>query len=187
MSERIKESYEQGPEVNEAANERLEALEREKSIEKSAESKEKSVEKARAEVAEKVENQADKKAEKDKSTSSRGRTQHTISSKHKEASFKKHMTQVQEEMSAPSRLFSKFIHNKAVEHTSDFIGATIARPNAILSGSIAAFILVLAVYIIARSLGYVLSGFETIAAFIIGWILGAVYDYIKTLITGKSS
>jgi hypothetical protein len=111
----------------------------------------------------------------------------TISKKESDASFKKNIKQIQAEMSAPQRAFSKVIHNKAVEKTSDVVGATVARPNAILSGAIVAFVLVLAVYLVAKNLGYVLSGFETIGAFIIGWIIGVLYDYFRVMITGKKS
>lgn len=110
-----------------------------------------------------------------------------ISKKEKNASFKKHMKQVQAEMSAPERAFSKVIHARAIEKTSEVVGATVARPNAILSGAIAAFVLVLVVYLLAKNLGYVLSGFETIGAFIVGWALGVLYDYFRVMITGKKS
>lgn len=109
----------------------------------------------------------------------------TISKKEKDASFKRHMQQVQAEMSPPARVFSKFIHNKAVERTSEFVGSTIARPNSIMAGAIVAFVAVLIVYLVAKNLGYVLSGFETIAAFIIGWVLGILYDYLRVMVTGK--
>lgn len=105
--------------------------------------------------------------------------------KAREANFKRQMERVQTNMKPSERAFSKFIHNKAVEKTSDFLGATVARPNAILSGAIVAFLAVLAVYIIAKNLGYVLSGFETIGAFIAGWVIGIVYDYLRLIITGK--
>lgn len=103
----------------------------------------------------------------------------------KEASFKRQMGRIQAEMKPTERAFSKFIHNKAVEKISDVLGATIARPNAILSGAIMAFVAVLVVYIVAKNLGYVLSGFETIGAFIAGWVIGVVYDYLRLIITGK--
>ncbi|HEY8886369.1 MAG TPA: hypothetical protein VIM31_02600 [Candidatus Microsaccharimonas sp.] len=108
-----------------------------------------------------------------------------ISKKEKTASYKKHMKQVQAELPPAQRAFSKVIHAPIVEKTSEFVGATVARPNAILSGAIVAFILVLAVYVVAKNLGYVLSGFETIGAFIIGWVIGILYDYFKVLVTGK--
>ncbi|HRN90324.1 MAG TPA: hypothetical protein PK543_01410, partial [Candidatus Saccharibacteria bacterium] len=75
--------------------------------------------------------------------------------------------------------------NKTVEKVSDVVGSTVARPNAVLSGAVSAFILTLAVYIVAKTIGYRLSGFETIAAFIVGWTIGILYDYLRILITGK--
>lgn len=110
-----------------------------------------------------------------------------IDKKTMEKSYKQTIRRVQSELPAGSRAFSKFIHNKAIEKTSEALGNTIARPNAILSGALAAFLLGLLTYTIAKTLGYRLSGSETMAAFIIGWILGLVYDYFRVMITGKKS
>lgn len=103
----------------------------------------------------------------------------------RDESYKMTMKQVQSEMSAPARAFSKFIHNKAVERTSEVIGSTVARPDAILSGSVFAFVLVLGLYLLARYNGFSLTGFETIGAFILGWILGIIFDFLRAMITGK--
>lgn len=108
-----------------------------------------------------------------------------VSKKERDASYKHHMKQLQSELPAPQRAFSKFIHNPVIEKTSEVVGSTIARPNAILAGAVVAFVLVLAVYLIAKYYGYTLSGFETIGAFIAGWILGILYDFLKGMITGK--
>jgi len=56
-----------------------------------------------------------------------------------------------------------------------------------LYGSFFAFLLTLIVYVLAKNLGYTLSGFETIAAFIFGWVFGIIVDYLKILFTGKNS
>ncbi len=108
-----------------------------------------------------------------------------ISKKQKDASFKRQMQEIQAEQPSVSRAFSKVIHNKAVEKTSDVVGSTVARPNAILAGALTAFFLTLVVYVTAKVIGYPLSGFESIAAFIIGWVIGIVYDYLRVVITGK--
>lgn len=105
--------------------------------------------------------------------------------KAEEVSFTQTMEEVQSQMSAPSKTFSKVIHNKTVEKVSDVAGNTIARPNALLSGAIVAFALTLGVYLLAKNLGYPLSGFETVGAFILGWILGIAYDFLKIMITGR--
>lgn len=95
--------------------------------------------------------------------------------------FKETMDVIQRQMSAPARTFSKIIHAKTVEEVSDWAGNTIARPNAVLSGSICAFVLVLALYVHAKYVGYALSGFETIGAFVVGWIIGLGFDFIRTM------
>lgn len=114
------------------------------------------------------------------------RTQGPIGKNEKEASFNATMKEVRSQMSAPSRTFSKVIHNKTVEKVSDSVGNTIARPNAILSGAVFAFVLTLGVYLLAKNLGYPLSGLETIAAFVFGWALGIIYDFLKVMITGRT-
>lgn len=108
-----------------------------------------------------------------------------LSKAEKTANFNATMDEAREQMSAPSRTFSKVIHNKAVEKTSEAVGDTLARPNALLYGAIFAFALTLGMYIIAKNMGYPLSGFETIAAFIFGWVIGITFDFLKVMITGK--
>lgn len=97
------------------------------------------------------------------------------------------MKQIQSEMDASSRAFSKFIHNPSVEKLSDAVGATVARPNAVLAGSMMATFLTLFVFLVAKQYGYRLSGFETIGTFFVGWSLGLIYDYARTMVTGKRS
>jgi len=104
-----------------------------------------------------------------------------------DATYSRTMKQVQSELSAPSRAFSKVIHTKAVEKTSEALETTVARPNAILAGAIGAFVITLAIYLLAKHFGYRLSGSETIAGFIIGWVCGILFDYLRIMITGKRS
>ena len=108
-----------------------------------------------------------------------------ITKKEKEKSFNATMQEVRTQMSPSSRAFSKIIHQPVVEKTSDFVGNTIARPNAILSGAIVAFIFTTALYLIARFNGYPLSGGETIASFVLGWCVGLIIDYARLLFLGK--
>ena len=108
-----------------------------------------------------------------------------INKKTLDNSYIKTLTETQSELDSSSRVFSKIIHNKIIEKTSNLIGNTIARPNLILFGAIFSFVSTLFVYITAKKIGYVLSGFEPILSFIIGWIIGAIYDYFKLMITGK--
>ncbi|MDB5159742.1 MAG: hypothetical protein JWO99_5 [Candidatus Saccharibacteria bacterium] len=187
-SEQQPQNPENSVETPKVSAEQYESLDQkiEKNVEH-VESGEKAAEKARVEALETAisveKGGAEKKGPKEGPTTPRRRG--GISKKEKTASFKKHMKNVQAEMPAPQRAFSKLIHSPVVEKTSELVGSTVARPNAILSGAVVAFFLVLAVYIVAKNLGYVLSGFETIGAFIIGWVLGILYDYFRVLVTGK--
>ncbi len=103
----------------------------------------------------------------------------------REKTYKQTMSAVRSHMSPPARVFSQVIHNPAVEQASDFVGKTIARPDAILSGSVFALVAVAGLYITAKFIGFSLSGFETIAAFVIGWILGIIFDAIKAVFRGR--
>ena len=102
-------------------------------------------------------------------------------------SYKKTMKETQAHMKPAERTFSKVIHNPAVEKTSEAVGSTVARPNAILAGSLTAFLMTLGVYLFAKYYGYPLSGFETIAAFTLGWLVGLMFDYLRVMITGKKA
>ncbi|HMH70561.1 MAG TPA: hypothetical protein VK502_04120 [Candidatus Saccharimonadales bacterium] len=172
--------------IERAGAERREQLREQFEQEKSHEKTPEEVDTARHEV-EKVTHETEKKAELDKTreTSPAERRSSLHSKAERDASFNMTMDEVHTQMSAPSRAFSKIIHNKTVERVSDATAATIARPNAILSGAVFAFVLTLGVYLVAKNLGYPLSGFETIGAFVLGWIIGILYDFLKVMITGR--
>ena len=153
------------------------------------ESGEKSEAKARHEALENaISVEAGSAEKKAKETSAPAQRRHgVVSKKEKAASYKKHMKVIQSELPPVQRSFSKVIHNPVVEKTSEVVGSTIARPNAILAGAVVAFFAVLGVYLVAKHFGYTLSGFETIGAFAVGWILGILYDFFKVMITGKKA
>ncbi len=108
-----------------------------------------------------------------------------LSKKQLDNSFSSQMTHAREHMSPASRAFSSFIHSKPVETASDIVSSTLARPNAMLSGSVVAFIAITVLYFTAKYFGFPLSGFETIAAFIAGWVLGVLYDYVTVALRGR--
>ncbi len=187
------------PERVERQQERVEAIEKakagiesalERGTETTLESAEKTEAKARHEALEQavsVEAGSAEKQRREPASSPAKRRHGVVSKKEKDASYKHHMKQLQSELKPTQRAFSKFIHAPFIEKTSEAVGATVARPNAILSGAMVAFFLVLAVYVIAKFYGYQLSGFETIGAFIAGWVIGLLYDFFKVMITGKKS
>lgn len=188
MAERLNipergESNPESPETGAAEREAL-RLERERAAaekgpEKNVESLRDAAEKAAELEKAKPEKQA-AKLEKRRDTPAQRRSK-------AKASYKKTMKETQAHMKPAERSFSKVIHNPAVEKTSEAVGSTVARPNAILAGSISAFLLTLVIYLFARYYGYPLKGSETIAAFIFGWIIGLLFDYLRVMITGKKA
>ena len=103
----------------------------------------------------------------------------------KEKEYKKTLKTIQKDMNPAERTVSKIIHNPVVEKTSEVASATVARPAAILAGSLSALIVTSAIYIIAKTYGYVLSGSEWIFAFFVGWAIGLIIDWIRVALLGK--
>lgn len=181
---------EKGPEgIGEAAREQAERLQNrlEKAGEHSPERQAEQAEKARAEASKEALMSKEAGKEHKQATESSGPALRRITKQQKEEEYKQTMSRVRSHMSAPARTFSKVIHNPGVEKVSDIAGSTIARPNAILAGGIFAFLLTGIAYLLARTFGYPLSGFETIGAFILGFIIGLLYDFLRAMITGKKA
>lgn len=181
-------NQESGIEIRQPSAEQIEKLNNkpESSVELSPRDIEANAEKARVEALEtavSVESGGKEKEKPDKNSTPIRRG--SIGKKERDNSFLQTMDTVQQELPVSNRIFSKIIHNKVIEKTSDILGNTIARPNSVLAGAIVAFILTLLTYTVAKTIGYRLSGFETIGAFIIGWIIGVLYDYFRVLFTGK--
>lgn len=183
----LKPSGENNVEAQDAAGERAKELQKsaEKSVEQSPDQQAERVEGARKEAKEVFSREAGKESRKGGEPTFSG-VQHATK-KQRQNSYKNTMKQIQSEMSATSRTFSKVIHNNVIEKGSEAIGSTLARPNAILAGSLTALVLVSGVYVIAKIFGYRLSGFETIGAFALGWALGLIYDYVRFMALGRRS
>ncbi|MFZ1812520.1 MAG: hypothetical protein WAU02_03320 [Candidatus Saccharimonadales bacterium] len=110
-----------------------------------------------------------------------------VTQREKTRVYKQTLKRVQGEMSAPRRAFSKVIHAPIVERSSEIVGNTVARPNALLYGSIFSFVSLAVMYGIGRYYGYQLSGFEMIGSYALGWAIGLMVDYFRVLATGKAS
>jgi len=183
--EKLTSSQDYNVESKNSAAEQLDKLALEKSLENNQENSTELVQEAKNEAI-KAAISIEKKDQTEKmqyksSSSRRG----PINKKQLDESYKKTLNQIQKELPANEKVFSKIIHSKALEKTSETLGSTIARPNSILAGAFCAFILTLILYVVAKTLGYRLSGSETIIAFVIGWLIGIIFDYLKIIITGK--
>jgi len=186
--EQFQNNQENNVESTTSSSEQLNKLSnsQEKSVELSPRDSEAQAERARHEALESAisveKGGAEKKKDKDQSPLHR---RGPINKKIRDESYSRTMKHVQAELSSSERLFSKVIHNKAIEKTSDVISNTIARPTAMLAGAFSAFVLTLAIYGIAKTIGYPLSGFETILAFAIGWFVGLLLDLIHAIFSNN--
>lgn len=101
--------------------------------------------------------------------------------KQKEATYKSTLDTIRHGMNPASKLFSKLIHSNVVESASNLIGSTIAKPRFIIAGSFMALVLTSALYLIAKRFGFSLSGSETMLSFAIGWVIGLIYELIRSI------
>ena len=182
MSEKDKTSFEnqeQNAEILEQAGLEKRA-ELEKKLENNAEkSGEQNPDDARHEIEKIVAERNAKEEQEKRETDSAEKLEQKPITKHDiDAKYKDTMKNMQSQLTAPSRAFSKVIHNPVVEKTSEVIGNTVARPNLVIAAAIGA-IASAVVYIVANKYGYELSGFETIGLFILGWAIGAIIEYIR--------
>jgi hypothetical protein len=90
-------------------------------------------------------------------------------------------------LSPPERVFSKVIHNPAVEKASDITAKTIARPSGLLLGSIGAFVASLAVFVISRRTGFTYNFLIFMIMFVIFYLFGIVLELFLQLIKRRSS
>jgi len=163
--------------------ERYTAPKKQEGLSHSPENKKYETDKARSEA---VEQAVEKQSYDERQEPETARQEpHTSSRASRSQGFTKTMDRVRKDLTAPQRVFSKIIHSPVIEKTSDIVGSTVARPDAILSGSVSAFIFTTALYFIARYFGFSLSGSETIAAFAIGWLVGLLFDLLKKMFRAR--
>jgi hypothetical protein len=95
------------------------------------------------------------------------------------------MAETTRDMTRYERFSSQLIHVKSVASISNLLATTLGRPNALLFGAVCSFAVTLVVYLLSKNLGYSLSGSESIAAFILGWTIGILYDLFPWLFRKK--
>ncbi|MCC7543214.1 hypothetical protein IT415_00695 [bacterium] len=169
------------------AREQLKATE--KQAEKSQETKaevqavksEKKVEKA--ETVEKPEPKTEKQAEKSQETKA---AQSTGRRARKQA-YDHTMEQVRSQLTPSQQVFSRFVHSRPIEYTSELLEETFYRPSFLLGGTLGALIFGGALYISARVFGFELSGSEFTLGIIGGGLAGFVCEKLYRFIRKDKS
>lgn len=94
---------------------------------------------------------------------------------------------LQNDMPSVMRIFSRIVHIPVVESITDAMSSTIARPIPLIMGAIASILVTITLYVVAKKYGYVLTGFEPVASYALGWSIGCIIDYAKALSRGRWS
>lgn len=98
----------------------------------------------------------------------------------KKQSFKKTMQRVRSNLTKPEQLFSKLVHLKPVELTTDIAAKTVFRPTPILVGGLFSTIITGSIYLLARLRGYGIPGVGwVIVSFILGYMAGLFIDLVR--------
>lgn len=137
-------------------------------------------------IAESIEKQAVSK-EAHHSTQETQRASHpaVISRELKNVAFSRSMTRVRKRLSAPSRVFSRFIHNNVVDAVSETVGSTVARPSAMLGGSALSLVGLLGFSWITRHYGYAYNFTVATLLFVVGLFAGLIIELIVRKTFGK--
>lgn len=153
----------------------------EQSTEKPAENKverEQSVEKTREKIEKSIELKNEKKVEKPDEAKIESSQPKSYSRAARDEAFRGAMKSVRSQLSPTQRAFSKFVHTKPVEVTSELLEETIFRPSFLWGGLIGGLIFGLTIYIFARVYGFSLSGAEFIFGLFVGGVLGLVFERV---------
>lgn len=100
----------------------------------------------------------------------------------KQQTWNRGITRIRKQLSAPSRAFSKVIHQPVVDSVSRVSEKTVARPSGLLTGAICAFIGSSAFLWIARHYGFTYNYFLFILFFAGGFVVGLVIEALMSLL-----
>ncbi len=101
-----------------------------------------------------------------------------ISRRERDAVFVKTMAQVRHQLSPAQRTFSKLIHAKPVEAVSELLEETIYRPSFLWGGLIGGLLFGGFLYVVARAMGFRLSGSEFLVGLLVGGCIGFLVEKI---------
>ena len=140
-------------------------------------------EKHKSHSKEKLKHHAEQKAEKAEDIDSRIRSK-TDTDQQKAYNYEtsdtlpRALVQARRQLKPAERAFSKVIHNPTVEVVSNIAGGTVARPSGLLWGSFFSFVATTLFFVISKAYGYEYNAFVAIGAFVGGFGLGLVLEFL---------
>jgi len=97
------------------------------------------------------------------------------------------LNNVRRHLNAPSRAFSKVIHQSAVEKVSEVAAPTVARPSGILGGGIFALLGSLILLYATKHYGYTYNYFVFVILFVGGFVAGMLVELIVRALFRKKA
>ncbi len=101
-----------------------------------------------------------------------------VSRRERDAVFQSTMQQVRHQLTPAQRTFSRLVHAKPVEATSELLEETVFRTSFLWGGVIGGLIFGGALYLVARVQGFELSGSEFIIGLVLGGLIGFLIEKI---------
>jgi hypothetical protein len=135
--------------------------------------REKSVEKTREKIEKSLDKESDKSREK-QPESTEVREPQVVTRDARDAAYRSTMQTVRSQLTPVQRNFSRFIHAKPVEVTSELLEETIFRPSFLWGGVIGGILMGASLYTFSYIQGFKLSGSEFIVGLLIGGVLGVI-------------
>jgi len=99
----------------------------------------------------------------------------------KKQKYSRTLQSIRKDLSVPERAFSKVVHNKVVDSLSAGAEKTVARPSALLAGSVCAFIGSSVFLYIAKHYGYEYNFLLFVIFFASGFVLGLFVELLVRL------
>ena len=170
---------EKSAEFNPAELEKGEASQSPEITQESEASRAKNVEEARAKVEQKGSAEQHEPAKENQ-------PKRPLSGLDRKQAYAQTMATLQRQLPTVSRAFSKVIHNKAVEQTSEALGKTVMRPSVTLGATSTALLVGAFTYWLAKHYGYAISGSTILLSLLVGGLFGLLVEGVAKLFRRKS-
>lgn len=103
----------------------------------------------------------------------------------KKMSFERTMVRIRKTLSPAERVFSKVIHQPAIDELSELGAKTVARPPALLGGGVFALVGSVGYYWISRHYGYEYNFSVFLIFLTAGLIAGLLLEFTSKLLSGR--
>lgn len=100
----------------------------------------------------------------------------------KDMAYHRALARTRKHLSAPSRTFSKIVHSSALDHPSETIGKTVARPSSMLGGALFAMVGTSLLLWVTKKYGYEYNYLAVVVMFGFGMIVGLTVESLYKLI-----